>query len=113
MINMGDKLYIITRRDLNAGIQATQAIHCAFSFATEHNMQTINWMKHSNYLAFLSCANEQELIKLLDMAIAQNIKCSFFREEDLDNQITAIALECCDKSRKLCSSLPKALKEYK
>jgi len=41
-----------------------------------------------------------------------NIKYSIFREPDIDNQITAIAIEPSDKTRRLLSNLPLMLKEY-
>jgi hypothetical protein len=36
-----------------------------------------------------------------------------FREPDINNEITAIAVEPSEKSRKLCSNLPLALKGLK
>ena len=38
---------------------------------------------------------------------------SSFREPDINNQITALAIEPGDKGRRFCSSLPLALKEYR
>jgi len=42
----------------------------------------------------------------------ENIKYSVFKEPDIDNQVTAIALEPSDLTRKLCSNIPLALKEF-
>lgn len=64
----------------------------------------------SNYVGLLSVANEEELVKLLNKANAKGIKTSFFREPDIDDQITAIVLEPNDLSRRLVSNLPLALK---
>ena len=69
------------------------------------------WHDNSNYLGFLSVANEQELEELIEKAISQNICLSVFREPDIDNQITAIALAPGVKSKKLCSNLKLALKD--
>lgn len=53
--------------------------------------------------------NEQELVRLTEEAAKNEIKFSIFREPDIDNQITAIALEPGNKSKKLCSKLKLAL----
>jgi hypothetical protein len=41
----------------------------------------------------------------------QGIRFSVFKEPDIDNQITAIALEPGSKSKKICSNLSLALKD--
>jgi hypothetical protein len=69
------------------------------------------WYKNSNYLGLLSVENEMELQRLIDKATALDIRFSVFREPDIDNQITAIALAPHPKSKKLCSNLRLALKE--
>ena len=57
--------------------------------------------------------NEQELMNLINRASEKGIKYSVFREPDIDNQITAIALEPGLDSKKLCSNLRLALRENK
>lgn len=54
--------------------------------------------------------NEAGLMELIERATANGIAHSIFREPDIDNQITAIALAPGPKSKKLCSRLPLALK---
>jgi hypothetical protein len=56
-------------------------------------------------------ANESELQKLIDKAIMHDIHFSVFREPDVDNEITAIALAPHPKSKKLVSNLKLALKK--
>jgi hypothetical protein len=46
----------------------------------------------------------------LKKAEERGIKVLAFREPDLENQLTAIALEPTEASRKLISNLPKMLK---
>ena len=87
-----------------------QSIHAAIQFKFEHPEISINWFEKSNYLGLLSVENEGELIKLAEQAKELGISYSIFREPDIDNQITAIALAPGPKSKKLCSRLPLALK---
>ena len=76
----------------------------------EHPECAQNWYQQSNYLAWLSVANEPELYRLIEEAIVNNIPCSIFREPDIGNQITAIALAPGIAAKKLCSRLRLALK---
>lgn len=109
-IKPNDKLYVITRQDLDPGYQAVQSIHAAIQFKFEHPEVSKNWFENSNYLGLLSVANEEELLLLIEQAAQKDIKCSVFREPDINDQITAIAIEPGSKSKKLCSHLKLALK---
>lgn len=102
---------MITREDLNKGLQSVQSGHAAIQYIFEHPECAKNWFDNSNYLAFLAVSNEQDLINLTEKAIEKNIKFSIFREPDIDNAITAIALEPGIKSKKICANLKLALKE--
>lgn len=59
----------------------------------------------------LSAKDEAELHKLTARAEKKGVRYSLFREPDLNNQITALAIEPGDKGRRFCSSLPLAFKE--
>ena len=109
-IKEGDKLYVITRQDLEPGYQAVQSMHALRQFTAEHPEIDKMWFEQSNYLGLLSVADEQELNMLIEQATAHDINFSIFREPDVENQITAIALAPGQKSKKLCSKLPLALK---
>jgi peptidyl-tRNA hydrolase len=102
---------VICRKDLSIGIQAVQSGHAAIQFQYEHPELAKNWYTNSNYLIFLSTEDENSLKELIQKANSQNIKISIFREPDINNEITAIALEPCDKSRKMTSGLPLMRKE--
>lgn len=106
------KLSTVTRRDLTAGSQAVQSSHAAIQFIFEHPEVAKLWIKDP-YLAQLSCADEEELKILIEKLHKNNIKFSIFKEPDLDNQITAIAVEPSEKSRRILSCYPLMLKEYK
>lgn len=100
-----EKLRVITRRDLKLPYQAVQSGHAGIQFQYEHPEIAKNWYNNSNYLIFLSVENEDELKQLIDKAKQKNIKISIFREPDLNNEITAIAIEPSLKSKKLTSGL--------
>lgn len=101
---------MITREDISAGYQGVQSIHAAIQFAMEHPTTNKEWFEKSNYLGFLSVANEQQLLRLAEKAKSLGIECSIFREPDVDNQVTAIAIGPGNLSKKLCSNLKLALK---
>jgi len=103
-------LYVITRSDLEPGYQAVQSMHALRQFTAEHPEVDREWFESSNYLGLLSVANEDELVKLIEQAADLGIKYSIFREPDIGDQITAIALEPGPKSKKLCGKLKLALR---
>jgi peptidyl-tRNA hydrolase len=106
-------LYLVVRNDLKAGMQLAQTNHCSFLFAVEHPQETKEWMINSNYIAVLAIDNEEKLIELIEKAMMEKIRLSFFKEPDLNNQITAVALMAGEASKKLCGGLKLALKEVK
>ncbi len=112
-IQSGDKLYLVTRRDIAPGYQAVQSAHAMRQFTAEHPHRDAEWFTASNYLALLSVADEVELMRLIVGAKDQGIKWSAFREPDVGGAITAIALEPGPKTVALCEGLPLALKGVK
>jgi peptidyl-tRNA hydrolase len=104
---------VIVRGDLSSGYQGVQGMHAALQFAFENRDVFDDWHQTSDYLGFLSVANESELARVAEQAEERDIRFSVFREPDIDNQITAIALEPGTKSKKLCSQLPLALRGSK
>ena len=105
-VSSTEKLRVITRRDLSVGTAAVQSAHAAIDFQHQYYDDAINWHKTSNYLAILTVSDENALIDLIVKASLRGIKYTVFREPDLNNQITAVALEPSLKSKKLTSSLP-------
>ena len=106
-------MYVITRQDLSPGYQGVQSMHAAIQFGFEHPEVSREWFHKSNYLGFLSVANEEELERLIERARVHDIKFSIFREPDIGDRITAIAIEPGLKSKKLCSNLKLALRDEK
>lgn len=92
-------------------VQAVQSAHACVQFQYEHPELAKNWFRNSNYLVFLSVENEHELKQFINKANSNNTKISIFREPDFNNEITAIALEPCDWSRRHTSGLPLMRKE--
>lgn len=97
---------------MTPGYQATQAIHASLQFALEHPQIYHEWITVSNYLGFLSVKNEEQLQELVLKCQSKGIKVSVFTEPDINNQITAIAIEPCDEARRLVSSIPRAMREF-
>jgi len=88
-----------------------QSAHAAIEFQHEHPEIAKEWNTVSKYLVFLSVENEASLHQFLQKIQKTSLKYSTFTEPDIDNQLTAIALEPCDLSRRITSNFPLALKE--
>ncbi len=104
-----EKLFLIVREDIPVPDQAVQNCHAISSFMVEHPKAFMEWTTTSNTLALLAVPNETELMKLMDKAQERGILGSGFREPDMGNQLTAIALE--PAAKRLCRGLPKAFQE--
>ena len=109
-IQSGDKLYLITREDISAGYQCVQSAHALMQFSMENSELTKQGFERSNYLCSLSVRNEKELQELICKAKEEDIIISIFREPDINNEITAIALSPGEKSKLLTRNLKLALK---
>jgi peptidyl-tRNA hydrolase len=110
-IKNGDKLYVVTRRDIAPGYQGVQSQHAAIQFVFDHADRGAEWFKNSNYLAWLSVEDEIELMRLITSAQDAGLRWSAFREPDVGGQITAIAIEPHPKTAELCKGLPLSLRD--
>ena len=99
------------RKDLKPGAQLAQSCHVAMHFMQEFPSETEEWMSISDYICILNIDNESALLNLIEIAKDCGIKFSIFREPDIGNEITAIALQPGCESKRLCRNLPLALKE--
>jgi hypothetical protein len=95
---------------MSPGYQAVQSMHALRQFTADYPDIDRQWFEQSNYLGLLSVADEQELNRLIEEARFLDIPVSIFREPDVEDQVTAIALAPGPKSKKLCSNLKLALK---
>lgn len=87
----------MVRNDIPPGNQMVQSIHAVADFAIEHSPQFKAWQHGSNYLCCLS-TTQLKLHQLIDKLIDHNINFTIFREPDLDNELTAIAVEAIPMS---------------
>lgn len=71
------------------------------------------WSEQSDFLALLSVRDEKALELLRHLCIQHDILLADFREPDIGNELTAIALEPCEAAEKLTARLPLALKEHR
>ncbi len=104
-----NKLYVIVRNDLNPGLQAAQACHALRLFVDEHKLEENKWFRYSNNIVLLQVQTKEELIALAYKAVTDDIPCSTFKEPDVDDEPTAIAL-LGRQAKKLVSTLPLALR---
>ena len=112
-INDKSKLIVVTHKDLNPGQQAVQATHASIRFIFEHIEIATEWYNISEYLVELSVNNQEELLELAEKLRWKDIVFSEFREPDLDNAVTAIVMEPTQKARRMVSSIPLMLQEYR
>ena len=104
-------MVLVTRRDLTPGYQAVQPAHALAEFAIKYPRVFKFWQVNQKNLIVLSVANELALNDLFNKAQSAGIKSVLFKEPDIGNEATAIALEPCELTYKLTSSIPLALKE--
>lgn len=100
----------MTRADIDPGYQIAQSCHAIRQFSEDHPELDKEWFRNSNYVACLSVPTERDLELLLQRAQERGIPCSSFREPDIDDQLTAIALAPGEASKRLCSSCRLALR---
>ncbi|KKN65754.1 hypothetical protein LCGC14_0478930 [marine sediment metagenome] len=74
-------------------------------FFLKHPEITKSWHDNSNYIAVLAVENEEGLVKILKKAKTRGVRYSYFREPDMDNQLTAIVLEPGLDSKRLSSHI--------
>lgn len=98
------RLYLVGRADLGPGLRAAQAGHAAFAFALEHHAITSAW--HPNFLILVEVPDLRALLRLSVTARMLRIPQSTWHEPDLNDQLTAVALAPCSRSKFLCSNLP-------
>lgn len=96
---------------MSNGYKAVQSTHAAINFIFEYPARAGPWFKNSNTLVQLEARNEEHLRKLIRECQKKGVCHTVFREPDIGNQITALALEPSPTTRKLVAHLPLLLKD--
>ncbi len=73
-----EKLYIIVRADLPAGLQISQSVHAARQFAACHPETERRWFTESNNVVILSVPDEAALDALRARAETEGIEHTAF-----------------------------------
>ncbi len=90
------RLRLITRADLPPGLASAQAAHVFGEFREEHPEIAKAWRLASNTLVHLEVGTEEALHDLVALARLRQVAHTVWREPDLGNQVTAVALEPSD-----------------
>lgn len=101
----------MVRQDLPLSYQGVQSAHAAIDFQHQHPELAKEWQTKSNYLIFLSVKDESSLENLIRKAESRGIIFTPFNEPDINDELTAVAFEPSDKSKKLLGNLPLMRKE--
>jgi hypothetical protein len=96
-------MFLVTRADLPPGTQACQAAHAAIAFTLSHP----DVAAAAPVLVLLAVPDELRLTWLRADAVAAGLLVTSFHEPDLDDALTALALE--PAASRLLAGLPLAL----
>ena len=102
------KLYIIVRADLDAGLLLAQACHAVSAFAVAHPARHAAWHTGGRNIVVLAAPDAPALAALLARAAAVDVDRAEFYEADLAGELTAIAVAY--EAKRFVSALPLALK---
>ena len=98
------------RADLEPGLQMAQGGHGMAEFWATYPLIAEVWHRHSNWLIYVSVPDEAALLELDARASAADLRHVVFREPDLGNEVTAVALAPGATARRLCAQFPRALR---
>lgn len=81
------KMYVLVRRDITTSQQAVQGGHALAEFLLNYQQ---NW--NNSTLIYLGVKSELQLRKWIYKLNQSNVDIAIWKEPDMDNQITAIAI---------------------
>lgn len=86
-----DRLYVVVDATLPPGLKIAQSAHALAAFESEHPETYRDWHDTSNNLVVLQTLDLEELGG--GLMERHGFKVSFFHEPDLNDRLTAIAVE--------------------
>ena len=88
------KLFILARRDLPFSQRAVQACHALAVFLLRHGSdpQVREWAERHRALVILGVEDEEALRRWDDELCARGMICERFKEPDMRNEMTALAV---------------------
>ena len=107
---INNKLYIVTHKALTTGQQIAQVAHATAAFAQHRPDAFTNWYKNSQFIIVLAVPSLHELEKLSAKLTNSQIDTVVFREPDMDDQLTAFAVNPMDYAvaSRMLSNIPLA-----
>lgn len=97
---------------MTAAYQAVQSAHALADAIFRYPKEALEWHRVSNTLVNVCVKTEFDLLNLEDLLTEKGMKFVSFREPDIGDELTAIAIIPCDEAKKVCSGMPLALKNY-
>lgn len=104
------RLYVVVRNDLAPGIQISQSIHAKDEFTRRYPELEATWARDSNTIIILSGSNN-DLYSVIGKALTKGVCYATFKEPQLNNEVTAVALEPSYSTVEVVRGLPLALRE--
>jgi peptidyl-tRNA hydrolase len=96
-------LYVITHNEISLQYQVPQVAHAVLQFANDYPQEQKEWFEKSNTIVVLSAKNLVELEDFSKKLDLKGIRHSKFKEPDIGNKLTAIAIVPNEKIKKICS----------
>jgi hypothetical protein len=87
------RLYILVRKDLESSYRAVQAGHAVAEWLLHDHAQT--W--RNSTLIYLGVKDENSLVRWSEKLDMRSLKWVGFKEPDIGNELTALAVECDGK----------------
>ena len=88
-----------------------QSWHAGVDFSVKYPALTQLWHNASNNVVIVSVPNEAQVMALESVALSLGLKHHLVVEPDLDDSVTAIALEPGPIAKRMCARFPLAGKE--